>query len=284
MKILVELKNISLLKDYINCDGLIINTKYSISSNPCYPIYELELNKIISWCKANNKEIIFRIDKIFDEKEIDDVIEFVNEKIEYNFIYTDFAIFTHFKKLSRLNQLYYFAQTYLCNKEDIAYYTSKEVKTLISNELSIDEIKIITNSVKENVGILAYGYFPILYTRREIVSLYNDYSNNVLNKKMALKKFNEYELKEELRSEKYKLVENDDFSCIYSISKMFIDYDIDLTKFDFIYISNSFIDDKETKKVIDFYHNIKEGSLEDNEGITFENTFKSFLYKTNEIL
>ena len=87
-----------------------------------------------------------------------------------------------------------------------------------------------------------------------------------------------------MRTEKYKLIENDSFSCIYSSSKMFIDYDLDLTKFDFIYLSNSFIDDKETKKVIDFYHNIEEGSLENNEGITFDNTFKSFLYKTNEIL
>ena len=52
----------------------------------------------------------------------------------------------------------------------------------------------------------------------------------------GVREMDEYPTKE--YTEKYKLVENDDFSCIYSSSKMFIDYDIDLTKFDFIYISN----------------------------------------------
>ena len=74
MKILTELKKIDLIEDYINADGIIINTPFTSSPNPQYPNINDNINFIINWCKKNGKEVIFRIDKILTEDEIDLVI------------------------------------------------------------------------------------------------------------------------------------------------------------------------------------------------------------------
>jgi len=287
MKILIELKNINRMDDYLGVDELILNTQYSMSPNPIYSKKE-ELEYIYNWCHKNNKKIIYRIDSIVSETNLKDVLNFINEHLEFNFIYTDFAIFTYFKTLNRLNQLYYFAQTYLVNAADIEYYTSKQVKCLMSNELSLKEIQLIINGEKNNlIGVLAYGYFPIFYTKRKLLTLYKEYIEGKYEHHLQIDKNKVYDLKEELREEHYKIEELEDATLICSCHKMFIDKDFDLNQLHFIYLSNYYINDDENKIIIEFYENYKKNGIQSLKDFTEEpiqDLFKSFLYKVNEIL
>jgi collagenase-like PrtC family protease len=281
MKILVELNNLSFC-DYKDIDGLIVNTKYSISPNP---LYDSDLiKKITDWIKDNKKELIFRIDKIIDEDNIDEVIGFINNYINFDFvkfIFTDFSIYHYFKKLNKLNKLYYFAQTYLCSSKDLEFFVKQGISCLMSNELSLDEIN--QNMKVGKVGLLAYGYFPIFYTKREVLSLYNEYIKDK-DGYIDLKKNHVYDLIEELRDDLYKIYEGEDYSVIYSSKKM-LALGVDLLKCDFIYLSNFFIDSCENKKMIDAFVKYRDGKIKDlSEVFDVNDYFTSFLYKKNLIL
>lgn len=280
MKILTEIKNITRLEDYKSCDSIIVNTKYSISPNP---IYENEdLLKIYEWTKSNNKQLIFRIDKLFMEDEVNEVYGFldfvINRYPDCYFIYNDMAIFYYFKKINKLNSLYYYAQTYLCNRDDLQYFTSLGINVLMSNELTLEDLYINEGN---NVGVLAYGYFNIFYSKRELLSLYKDYLKS-LNIEIDLKKHHLYDLKEELREDLYKIYEFEDSCVIFSSFKMFLYKELNELKIDFVYISNYFIDDDENKFILDLYSDaINNGNYKD---VEIENTFSSFLYKKPNIL
>ena len=59
------------------CDGIVLNTAYSISVNPTIDFEEL--NQIIEYCNTYSKLCIIDISSIMDNKEIDDVKSFILE-------------------------------------------------------------------------------------------------------------------------------------------------------------------------------------------------------------
>ena len=229
ISVLEDIKNIDNLK---LCDEIIIPSIYSISYKNCFD--KDEIIKIVN----DNKDMkfILGIDGIIDEKIIDDVIKFIDE-LEYldlDLLFSDMAILYHYQKKNKLNKLIYDASTYLCNKSDIEYYQRLNIRVFVSNELSIDDLKI--NCRYDNVILQAYGYYPIYYSKRKVLSLYKDYAkiDYDLNK--------EYEIKEELREEKYKIKEYDSHSVIYNAYKILIFEELNELKPAFIYINTNDIE------------------------------------------
>ena len=99
------------------------------------------------------------------------------------------------------------------------------------------------------MGIKVFGYHQMFYSKRKLITAYNDYFNkNIENNKF-------YDLKEEHRSELDKIIETDFGTLIYYGHPLLIYEEINkLNNFKFIYLNSELIDNKIMKKIIFYYY------------------------------
>lgn len=237
MKLITCLSNFNDIDEISFVDEIIISTKYSIY----YDIYfkEEEIAEIIKKCNDLNIKALISIDSIIPENKISEIYDFLNKFIKYqcDFIFTDFAILSFFKEKNQLNRLIYSASTYVCNRDDIKYYQDLGIRTIISNELSLDDL--IENCKYDNVILQTYGYYPIYYSKRNVLSLFSEYANIKIDINKA------YEIKEEQRDEKYIIKEYHDFdnhSIILNAYKLCIYKELNDINPKYIYVNTNNLD------------------------------------------
>ena len=119
------------------------------------------------------------------------------------------------------------------------------IRVFMSNELAYDDL--LTNSELDNNIISVYGYFPIYYSKRRVLDLYNKHMDN----KIELKDNVNYFLKEELREEKYNIIEYNTHSVITNAKKLLIFKELNVVKASYIYVSSYQLDNY--KEVISIY-------------------------------
>ena len=191
-----------LVSDYIDdtslkmkCDGLIVNSKlFSTFNDVTYTLHEL--NSIVKKIKDNKKKALLNLNRIIPENEITkfkDILLNVINKFDY-IIYSDLAVLSILSG-SYYDKLIYDAKTLICNKEELEVF---ETDAFISQALSINEIKDFTDSDKM-FCLDAFGYLEMMYSRRPLLSL-------VMPRGKA-KTNTLYDLKEETRSNSYKIYE-----------------------------------------------------------------------------
>lgn len=274
--LITEIKSKNNINMY-NVDIIIVPTIFSSYSDVVFSLDELNMFK--------DKEIALKIDKIIEEDELIFLENYIKESIVYNikyYIFTDMSVYYILKKYNLENKSMFFAKTINCSTYDIIEYNKLGIKCLVSTELMIDDLVKISNL--ENNIIYTYGYFNIFYSRRELLSLYKEYSNLNYNSKNKM-----YTLLEETRNEFYPVVENNNGTFIHSAYKlMLFDEIFLLNKNNYFYIDSVFIDEKQLLEIINIYSLLfKTGYSKDleNELIKIDNNIgKSFLYKKPEIL
>lgn len=197
-------------------DGFIYNS-YEYSN---YPSQTYSLNDLISLNYPLNKLKFLNIDRIIDEEEIDDLKEYLSKVYDIfdYFIYSDYSIYTLFKEMFgniAINKLIYDSKTLVCSYQELDKIPTK---SFISSELSYEEVQtIINNSSDKKLCLNVFGFHQIMYSKRPLLSLYNDYiKNKVFNKNKVSNKNALYDLKEELRDDKYKIIEKEKGCYIYA--------------------------------------------------------------------
>ena len=271
ISVLEDIKNIDNLK---LCDEIILPSIYSIFYKKAFN--KDEIIKIVN--ENKDMKFILGLDGIIDESILDDVIKLIEDlkELDLDILFSDMAVFYYYQNKGKLNKLIYNASTYLCNYLDIEYYHSLNVRTFVSNELSYEDLKI--NCKYDNVVLQVYGYYPIYYSKRKVLSLYKDYSH------IDYDPYKEYEIKEELREEKYKIreYENNSHSVICNAYKILIFEELKELKPAYIFINSNDIN------VLNIY---KEGivkefnqTLEENLKSIDERVDKSLMYIRPSIL
>ena len=119
------------------------------------------------------------------------------------------------------------------------------IRVFMSNELAYDDL--LKNSELDNNIISVYGYFPIYYSKRRVLDLYNKHMDN----KIDLKDNVNYFLKEELREERYNIIEYNTHSVITNAKKLLIFKELNVVKASYIYVSSYQLDN--FKEVISIY-------------------------------
>ena len=222
-------------------DMLIFPTIYSIYYDKAFNIDEIK--EAIEKCNELNIVPIISIDCLIEEGELDSVYSYLDaisdiqsEFMNAMIMFSDMAVLAYYKKINKLDRLIYNAPTYVCNKADIMYYQKIGILVMSSLELALKDLTI--NSKLNNLILQVYGYFPIYYSKRKVLSLYKEYA------KLDYNPYIEKEIKEELREEKYKIREYRDIphSIILSTNKICIFEELEIIKPKYIYVNTDNID------------------------------------------
>lgn len=239
-------------------DMLIFPTIYSVYYDKAFNIDEIK--EAIEKCNELNIVPIISIDCLIEEGELDSVYSYLDtisdiqsEFMNAMIMFSDMAVLAYYKKINKLDRLIYNAPTYVCNKADIMYYQKMGILVMSSLELALKDLTI--NSKLNNLILQVYGYFPIYYSKRKVLSLYKEYA------KLDYNPYIEKEIKEELREEKYIIREYYDIphSIILSANKICIFEELEIIKPKYIYVNTDNID------VIKLYRGgIDDGFKEEN--------------------
>lgn len=283
MKLITEIENHKNIPQY-NVDGIIFSyIKFSTISNRNFNINEIY--EIVNESHKHSKFAILKVDKIFDEEELGELYNFLDEMIKINvdyFMFSDMAVLNHFSKHNKYDKLIYAAKTLNCSYNDAKFYQDLGIKVILSNELTLDDIQTITKL--DNIVIDGYGFSSIFYSKRQLLSLYKEYSKT--EKEIHDKLLG---IKEEKRELEYPIFENDSGTFIFTAHKYAIYKELEsLSNALMFKIESLFIKEETLFEIIEIYRKaINEGIREEDFDRLFaidNNIHDSFLYKKPSIL
>lgn len=283
MMLITEIINYKNIPQY-DVDGIIFSyINFATISNKHFTFEEI--NEIVRIASDNNKKTILKVDKIIEENEVNALYEFLDRvealDIDY-YMFTDMAVLHYFKKQNRTEKLIYAAKTMNCSYNDSLFYQELGIKVILSNELTLDDLKNI--SQLDNIVIDGYGYSNIFYSKRQLLSLFKEHTKTdieVHDKLLAIK--------EEKRNNKYSIYENDNGTFIFTAQKYAIYKELTALKRCAMFkIESVFIDEASLLSIIAIYrnaidHGINEADFEKLISID-SNIGDSFLYKKPSIL
>jgi len=160
--------------------GIIIGVK-DISIYP----FELDIDDIIKIADNTDKEVIIAINKMIHNKDLDyvrSVLDKVKNSKISKIMFYDLGVFNicnsmNIDKELILSQEHLNASTYSNN----FYYDKGISNVMITSDITKDEILDIKNNTSMNVYYTVYGYLPIFYSRRYLLSNYFKYINKDMN-------------------------------------------------------------------------------------------------------
>ena len=207
MKLLVSIKNIDEIDN--NSDAYLVGmADFSVN------MFSFDLDniiKIIKRCNEKNKDIFIGINKNIHESELTSLKSILLELYKYKItgiLFYDMAVFELKKELGLHTNLVWSQEHMTTNSSTINFFYGKGVKyTLISSELSFDEINDIQNNTKSKLIIPLFGYQSMMVSRRHLVNNYLS-TFNIKNDDDI-----RYMFKEDKR---YALSENESGTVVYS--------------------------------------------------------------------
>ena len=253
MSLVIELNKLSQINKYkkenlietfiIGIEHLSLDSKLKLTIE--------ETKKAIELIHKNKKKVCINCNKVFHENEIEQAKNIINtigiKNIDY-LMFSDFGIYQTFK--NDIEMIYY-APTYLTNTKDVNAYQKIFKNVVISNQITVDELKNIVNH-NDNNYIDVFGKNAIFYSKREILTNYFLYKNQKYNPKAE-----NYYLIEEYRTEKYPIIEDEfgfhlyEYGFYYLLEELF-DLNINNNDNKFI-IHTNFLNKKESEEVINVY-------------------------------
>lgn len=245
-KILVFPNSLENLGDILktNIDGIILPLEdLSVNSN----IY-FSLDDIKSVINITTKEVCVSINKIMHNEDLsilEDALISLNKMNISKIFFYDLSIMNIVKRLNIKKKLVIFqdhlnASTYSNNfykRRNIAY-------SVITNDITKDEINEI--SKHNSLMLISYGYLPIFYSRRYLITNYLKYITKD-------KRNNIYYIKH--NSDKYPIVEEKYGTTIYTKEPINLINDINNINVDYIILNANFINNQEFLKVLNQYIN-----------------------------
>lgn len=289
MKLIVNVKAIENLKSYA-ADGLIFSHAFLTDEDEALFTIE-EIKEIVDFTKEQNKESILNLNRLFHEYELEELKEYIDLFIHMDidaFIFSDLAVYTIFETYHMQHKLIYHARTMITSAADALFWKKKNVKSVfVSNELTLEEINEIVSV--GNIAVEVYGHHQIFASKRDLLSLYFTYTKN----EKRQRKFKKYTIQEELRNEKYPILENHHGTVIYSAFKYAILEELKSLEHnpEYIYINSIFIVEEELLEIVSLYKTVMESHFEAQ--ITHDaakrlaaldpNIYTGFLYKKTKL-
>lgn len=250
-KLIADLLSIEKIDKY-NCDGLILNIdKFSVFNDKKFTVDEVKL--VSDKIKKINKLLIVNIDKIIEENQTEELYNILDQlfniDIDY-YIYSDLSVLSYFMERSSTNKLIYDAKTMITSPGDSSFYRDLGVLTIVSNELSLGQVKEISEI--GNACLEVYGYHQIFYSRRKLLSIFNEFNESDYQIKDRV-----LHIKEEMRDSLYPIYQSDNGTFVYTnyIYCAFLDIVDFYNNFKFLKVNSMFINEDKILQVIDIYRN-----------------------------
>lgn len=226
---------------------------------------ELSISKIKEFSKeVHAKEMLLYVNMMafLHESKKEKLIE-VLEEIKYDIdgiYYGDEGILEACRKLNIEDKLIYQPETLVTNSMDANFYLNQNIQAVsLAHELSLEEINAIAKKA-DSLEVQIHGYYSILYSRRPLVE-------NYLRAIGSDRKNKPYEIIEQTRNERMKIVQNVKGTIVYSDKpKMSFKQILKLKEagIDRFRIEGIFLSDKEIVQLISLYKQALEGVLPEN--------------------
>lgn len=214
-KILINIENLSDLEEYkkIGYNNFLFAVKdYSIgyTSFNLHEIVNIECNKYLL------------INRIFNTEDIDNLKKIIPTILKFDgIIFEDVGVYNILKDYD-INLIW--NQTHFAtNYSSINYWTNLVSSAVISNELTLSEVKDIIMESNSPLVLNVFGKNPIMYSRRTLLSNFNKYFNLKENHEAIIRENitkNEFLIKE---TNKGTIYFNNDYFNLFPYIKNFND-------------------------------------------------------------
>lgn len=149
-----------------------------------YP-FELEVEEIIEIANNTNKNIIIAMNKMIHNKDLDLVREVLN-KIKssniYGVMFYDLGIFNICNSMNIDKELILSQEHLNASMSSNEFYYNKGIKnSFITSDITYNELNEINSSTNMKIYYTVYGYLPIFYSRRYLLSNYFKYIDKEMN-------------------------------------------------------------------------------------------------------
>lgn len=199
-----SIKNLSAL----GADTFIIgNEKFSNRLVKSFSFLDIEhAAKII---KSVHKKLIISLNLIMHNDDIEEVNGFLDLLKELDvdgIIFGDVGLYNLAKRKGLEHLLIYNPETLNTNYYDPIFWKKKGIKgIIISKEITLEDIKIISREKTIEIGLVGHGYLNMFHSRRPLISNFfkykeEEYKQYINNKNLKLV--------EELRNESYPVFED----------------------------------------------------------------------------
>lgn len=164
------------IKDILNksVNGLIIGVK----GLSIYPL-ELDIEDIIEIAKSTDKEIIIAMNRMIHNKDlvlVKEVLTKVKESKIKKIMFYDLGIFNICRSMDIDIELILGEEHLNASKNSNEFYYDAGIKnTFITSDITYHELLEIKNNTKMGIYYTVYGYLPIFYSRRYLLTNYFKY-------------------------------------------------------------------------------------------------------------
>ena len=275
MKLIIMPSSISMLNNLISkIDGVIVGYK-GLCMNMPYDYSKEEIEEVIKICKDNNKEVFISLNKNMFNKDINLLKEVMIslDKMGVNgILYYDIALVNIKDELGLNVDLVWNQEHLTTNYLTMNFWYEYGAKyAVLSNEITLDEIKDIKKNAKCKLMFYAFGYLPMFVSRRNLVKNYLETFDIDDNSKIN------YLSKE---GKEYQIIDTEDGTIAYSDKVLNAIKESNDINADYTILNSFSINEDVFNKVVDIYSKVNNSNaLESKEEIDkMLPTYLGFLY------
>ncbi len=257
-KILIYVDDIEHIEDYRKVG---VSTFLFALEGYCvgYKTYSLEeIEKI----DVSNKYII--LNRVLTSSDIDNFKKIIKDfKTIKGIVFEDIGIYQVLKDLASDLELILFQNHFATNSRSVNFWLDRVDSLFIGNELTKDELEVITKEAIKPVCLHLYGYNQVMYSRRLLLSNWSEEFN--------VPKKNTNVITDKAIGIKFRTIENEYGTVMYS-ENIFNGKDLlDLKNVKYFYVNPMMI---EHNKVMYFLHTFDKTNGEDDGFLNKETIYK----------
>ena len=252
---LPSMKNIPLYLQQ-NFDGFLMGID-GFSSNFNSYVKKEEIKEYLDIVNKYNIDIYICLNKLFYNSEIDLVRELLLEIKDYDFsgiFYTDVGVLNILNDINFDKDILWYSNHLGTNSKTLDFLAKRGVSSaLLSNEISVDEIKSIISNTNIKVGCTLYGFLNMATSSRKLLTNYFEH----IDKKKEKEK---YFIKDKVKEGTYFLVENKDTNFFTNLVLNGIKFFPELIEsgIDFVFLDDYMLNENNFYNVIEAFSSLRQ--------------------------
>lgn len=208
--------------------------------------------------ECGDKELFICMNKLMHNKDIDYLRECLLKVRDKNLhiLFYDMAVYNIARELGIEDKLVIYQDHLNASILSNRFYNRLGIKySFITSDIRMEELLLIKRNVDSKIMFLGYGYLPMFYSRRYLISNYLKYIDQFDGEK------SKYEIVSDM-GKKYTIAEEENGTTIYTDREVnLINYMEQLDEIDYIVMNSNNIDSDEYLRMVDKF--IKREKMDD---------------------
>lgn len=208
--------------------------------------------------ECGDKELFICMNKLMHNKDIDYLRECLLKVRDKNLhiLFYDMAVYNIARELGIEDKLVIYQDHLNASILSNRFYNRLGIKySFITSDITMEELLLIKRNVDSKIMFLGYGYLPMFYSRRYLISNYLKYIDQFDGDK------SKYEIVSDM-GKKYTIAEEENGTTIYTDREVnLINYMEQLDEIDYIVMNSNNIDSDEYLRMVDKF--IKREKMDD---------------------